>query len=418
MRATVREESGFALISALMLTLVMLALGFGILATTDTQQSVSGGERKRESSFNIAEAALNAQAAQLSRGWPSTSSAPTSCVPSSTDTACPEPSAVGGGYTAADYSSPCSSSPSTPAWRTAVRDNASGEQYWSTAVNTRYAYDQNNDGKLWVRSTGFVRCKEVSVVALASRGQLSMSFASNVVTANFIATSNQGRKVLIDTLGQYAKPAPQITPASQPASVVGRCNGLNPTRGIAATDCFRWDPTKGQVQPDTWRWDQTGSTSAMSLIQLQSLERQAQTAGTYWPSTGPCPSGSQLSSVGGAPVVVQGPCAISVTGNSSINSSASLGALVIENGTLKLGASFYGLVYGVNKQGSSGSVVTTTGNGSIQGVVAVDGLGGVTVGASQTNIVFDPRATTVLRGDAGASLNKDTFRVLPGGTSQ
>jgi len=61
-------------------------------------------------------------------------------------------------------------------------------------------------------------------------------------------------------------------------------------------------------------------------------------------------------------------------------------------------------------------VITITGNGTIQGVIAVDGLGGVTVGSSKTNLIYDSRATSLLRGSSGAALNKNSFRILPQGT--
>jgi hypothetical protein len=115
---------------------------------------------------------------------------------------------------------------------------------------------------------------------------------------------------------------------------------------------------------------------------------------------------------------VQGPCNISITGNGSINSATTPGVLVIENGTLSLGGTvnFYGLIYMVNKQASSGSVVTVGGNAVIQGSVNIDGLGGVTAGSSKTNLVYDSRAIALLRGSTGASINRGTIRTLPPST--
>ena len=111
------------------------------------------------------------------------------------------------------------------------------------------------------------------------------------------------------------------------------------------------------------------------------------------------------------------PCAVSMSGG-SVNSAVNPGVLVIENGTLSLGgnANFYGLVYMVNQQGSSGAVVSISGNASIQGIVAVDGNGGVLAGSSKTNLIYDSRAASLLRGDSGATLEKSSFRVLPQNT--
>jgi hypothetical protein len=104
--------------------------------------------------------------------------------------------------------------------------------------------------------------------------------------------------------------------------------------------------------------------------------------------------------------------------NNTYNTATAPGVLVIENGTLTLGgtSNFYGLIYMVNKQGSSGSVVTIGGNAAIQGSVNIDGLGGITAGSSKTNLIYDPRATGLLRGSTGAAINRGTVRVLPGST--
>jgi Tfp pilus assembly protein PilX len=402
MRRLGRNETGLALVPVMALMLAMLALGFGLVMRSRNQQQLSGYERTRESSFNVAEAALNAQALQLGRSWPSSTTVPSSCSPGATSTYCPPSSAIGNGYA---YAASCVGS-STPIWQTSVRDNVSGELYWTTAVSSRASYDANNDNTVWVRSTGYVQCNKVSMVALVSRNVVQMSFPYNTLSANWFATSNPGRKVFIDTIGTYA--SPPATVASQPAPVNARCSGLT------TSQCANYQPSKGQIQPPSVTTDPSAS-SALTLTQLQQLEQQAQSSGTFYPS-GTCPStAAALSSVGGAPVVVQGPCNISVGGPQSINTAASPGVLIIENGTFTVSgtAVFYGLVYCVNKQGSTGSVVTISGNGTIQGVVAVDGLGGVTVGSSKTNLIYDSRVPNLLKGSAGSSVNKNSFRLLP-----
>ena len=412
---SMRDESGFAMVPTLALMLAMFGLAVGLIAEVEGQQRQSGYERIREASFDLAEASLNAETVALGRSWPNGSSSPTSCSPSSTSSSCPQNSTVAGAYSGPDYSQSCATSPSTPAWQTTVRDNASGEQYWTTAVSSRGHYDGalTNDGTVWVRATSFVRCNKTSIVALVSRSVVSMDFPNNVITANWFATSNQGRKVIVDTLGSYAQP-PSIRPgpAAQPSSLVVRCTGLT------TSQCLNYQTDKGQVQPPTARTDSTISSSALTLTQLQTLEQQAQAAGTFW-AAGSCPSsGSSLSSVNGAPVVIQGPCNISIANGTIVNSSTSPGALILENGTFSISgtAVFYGLLYCVNKQGSTGSVVTVSGNGTIQGVIAVDGLGGITAGSSNTNVIYDPRAATLLKGSSGAAINKSTFRLLPQNT--
>jgi Tfp pilus assembly protein PilX len=425
LRTLRHDEGGYALVGSLMLILVMAAFGATMMASLDTQQAVSGEERIRESSFNLAEAALAAHALQVSRSWPGcpggvpgetcaqTTAAPTACSATATTTVCPDAPAVNSGYTGTDYGQPCATAPTTPAWQTAVRDNVAGEQYWTTAVNSRLHYDANADGIVWMRSSASVRCEQVSVVAQVTRNQLPMAFPTNTITANWFATSNQGRKVIVDTVGAYAQP-PSIRPtgsAAKPGSIVARCTGMTETQ------CLSYERTKGQVQPPATRVDAGTSSTILSPVELDALERQAKAGGKYF-QPGTCPTtAASLSSTGGVPVVVAGPCTITLT-TGIVNSAAAPGALIVQNGTLTLGGNslFYGLLYMLNKQGSSGAVVSIEGNATLQGVVAVDGLGGVKAGSSKTNIVFDPRAASLLRGDAGANVNKNTFRVLPGGT--
>jgi Tfp pilus assembly protein PilX len=414
MTSRLREESGLALVQTLLLVLLMLALGIALVIQVHGQQTQSRQERTRESSFNLAEAALNGQVAQLARAWAGSaaSALPSSCDPTSSSSTCPRAAMIANGYSGGDYGSSCATAPSTPAWRTVVRDNASGERYWTTAVASRAAYDANADGSVWVRSTATVQCNLVSLVGLATHNIVPIDFPNNVVSANWFSTGNQGRKVIVDTLGSYAQP-PSVRPgpASKPAKLGVRCAGLT------TAQCLNYDPSKGQVQPDTATVDAGASTSAVSSNQLQSLERQATNAGTFY-AAGTCPNGStNLSSVNGAPVVIKGGCNVTLSGG-SINSASNPGVLIIENGTLSLGgnATFYGMVYMVNQQGSTGAVVSITGTASIQGIVAVDGAGGVSAGSSKTNLIYDPRAASLLRGDSGATLDKSSFRVLPQNT--
>jgi Tfp pilus assembly protein PilX len=408
MTARLREESGLALVQTLMLTLLMVSLGFALIMQVEGQQRESFQERTRESSFNLAEAALNAQVAQLARAWPSTASAgASSCDSTASSSACPSAATIANGYSGGDYGSTAAN-----AWRTSVRDNATGERYWTTAVTSRAAYDANGDGSVWVRSTTTVQGNLVSLVGLATRRLAPIDFPNNVVTANWFATNNQGRKVIVDTLGSYAQP-PSVRPgpAAKPAKLGVRCTNMTQAQ------CLNYPADKGQVQPDTASVDANASASAISASQLQAVERQAAAAGTLYTS---CPPGN-LSSVNGAPVVVKTstPCAVSLDGG-TVNSPANPGVLVIENGTLSLGgnANVYGLVYMVNQQGSNGAVVSISANASIQGIVAVDGDGGVLAGSSKTNLIYDPRAASLMRGDAGAGLEKSSFRVLPQNTPQ
>ena len=304
----------------------------------------------------------------------------------------------------------------TDAWTTTVRDDlgtgSADKQYYGSTVKNQAAYDLNGNGALWVRSTGVAGCQVQTVVALVARGQVAMSFPAAALAANWFQTNNQGRKVIVDTLGAYAQPpSARPGPAAQPADLVVRCTGLT------SSTCLNYSADKGQVAPDTSSIRSSMSATTLSAVQLEAVKQQAVNAGTYFAS-GTCPGSTQLSSPSsgtwqGAPVYVEGPCNLSGGGNTA----ASPGFLVIVNGTYALGgnSTFYGLVYAVNAQGSTGAVVSTSGTAEIQGSVVVDGLGGVLAGASKTNIVYDPRALSLVRGFAGASIARNTWRLLPTG---
>jgi len=354
------------------------------------------------------------EALQLGRVWPT--SATSNCTPTTGSTNyCPVASAVGNGYTTQDYSSSCVTSPSTPIWQTQIRDNGTTpSQYWTTSVNSQPAYDANGDGTVWVRGFSTVQCKTTSVVAQVTATSMPITIPNTVMTANWFQTTNQGRKVIVDTLGAYAQP-PSVRPgpAAQPSKVVLRC-----AAPLGTTPCANYAANKGQVQPPTIQQSATVASQALTATQLQALESQAAAASTLY-TTGNCPSSSSLSSpASGAPVVIQGPCAISVGGNTQVNSATTPGVLVIENGTLSMGgtSNFYGLIYMVNKQSSSGGVLIIGGNSTVQGSAIIDGAGGVLAGGSKTNFIYDARAIGLLKGSTGAAINRGTIRNLLGST--
>ena len=106
---------------------VVMAAGLATYSQVDTQGSQARQERVRESTFNLAEAALNTQAFKLSRRWPASSGR--AFVPAATGTTptcssssapadfCPQPTDLAQGYDSADYAA-------GRAWKTWVRDHS------------------------------------------------------------------------------------------------------------------------------------------------------------------------------------------------------------------------------------------------------------------------------------------------------
>src|SRR5437764_9238282 len=173
MKTRLRNESGFALIGAVLILIILMGIGVALVSMSDNQQNQSGGEKVKESSFNLAEAALGAEALQIGRAWPSASIAgactPSNCSsfnycpPAATDGTTPSFPEAYRSQNAREYASACPGSPSTPLWQTQINDNVAGEQYWTTAVSTRPTWDSNGDGTVWVRSWANVQCKPVSM---------------------------------------------------------------------------------------------------------------------------------------------------------------------------------------------------------------------------------------------------------------
>jgi Tfp pilus assembly protein PilX len=400
-----RGQEGFALVTATMILALLIAFGLSLLMFTDTQQHAATAEQSRESAFSLAEAALNAQILQLARQWPTaTSPAPTSCTEatSTSGNACPDPSSLS---TSAAYPAAGSctgteawGSSLSNRWTTYVRSDTSTGQLFNSSVDKVNAPYDNGDRSLWVRAVGVSGCKPVAVISKVSEQLVPLAFPRNVLSANGFSTSNSGSKVILNTLGT----------ATQAAPVSVRCQSP-----LTTSTCKVY--TKGvQVSPDTTTVCSACSPSMLTATQLESLKSQAIVNGTYF-KTGTCPA--SMAALTGTLTYVEGPCNLGEFSGGEANSNASPGFLVLYNGTLKMGgnATFWGVVYAVNAQKSSGGVVSVQGNARIVGAVDVDGLGTVQLGSSAPNLIYDPRGTNLLKTYGGAAPTPNTFRVLPRG---
>jgi len=102
MRQKLAEERGNVLVTAIMLMAVMLSVGMAVASTVDTQTAQSRKERERESTFNLAEAALSAQTFILGRRGTGTPTNPyhgTGCASGSTNVFCPSTDTLMRSYT-------------------------------------------------------------------------------------------------------------------------------------------------------------------------------------------------------------------------------------------------------------------------------------------------------------------------------
>ena len=406
-----RHEDGWALVTALLLMIIMMGFGLSTLALVDTQQDVSADGRQRETAFNVAEAALNAQTYALARSWAGQGGAgntqirqPASCTQASVDARCPTAATL-----ASLYSSP--DTMPTASWTTNVRDNsgsAGAESFWSESmITTAPTYDANGDGRLWVRSSSVVDGESRAMVALIRTEPQYEDLPRVTLLAGRFSIGNMGNKELIDTLGPSASTGPvqvRCTPGlldTTPCLGHRIAGGLGSLAELVAL-------LDVQISPNV---SVTGSTAgdALSADALVRLKAAATANGTYYSS---CPS-----SLAGSVVYIETTAACNYQGNVTYNSDTAPGAIIMTGGSLTIAGNvkYHGVVYHANVSDSTATVVTITGAGRVQGGVVIDGLATLSAGNSgnaQVNIVFDDRVYSRLASYGGAGLVQNTWREI------
>jgi len=400
------EQSGWALVTTMILLGVMTTAGIATVTVVDTQTQQGAQERRRETAFNLAEAALNSQVFALARDWPgqgmATNQYPT-CGPSSTTTRCPAASQLQNLMGSQDVITGSS-------WQTLVRDNgASGSQafYSDALVLGQPAYDANGDGKLWVRASATASGKTRTIVALVRAEQQDEDIPHGALIAGRLENQNDGNKVIVDASASSATDTVSVrcTPvANDPAPCLGQ-----PT-GSSVQSLFNWLSTKTQIVPvPTIANTGYQGGAAMTADARERLKARAIADGTYFTT---CPTAAQLT---GAVVYVEGgDCRY--TSNTQYNSQSRPGLLIFNSGSLYIGGTsdFWGVIYHANALNSSGVVVETQGNAEVHGGVLVDGAGVVHAGASGTNIQLDLNAYNAVKSYGSAGVIQNTWREIKG----
>lgn len=418
-----RNERGLALVPAIMTIAIVMTLGTALLAAVNVQTHQTATERAKEASFRLAESALNSAVLQLTRTWPtSAATAYPPCNQSSTPSATCQGTSLALDYTALSGGKPAGGTDfgTAPTWSSRVIDDLGGADYYDDALSTQSpapcACDLKgsaagtSDGSVWVRTQASVGGQTSALVSLVAMNQPTLlPFPRNSVTAGFLRTTNSGKKVIADVKGVSATPG----------KIAVRCSGTTPAPG---NSCLGWDQSKGQVSPSTSYQsgfvDDTGTSNTISSASLAQLKARAQSMvpSTYY-ATG-CPA-----SLTGALIYIES-ANCSYASNSTFNSAAAPGMVVLGSGSLSFGgsATYYGLIYNANTTGSSppctsanqNVAVSTGGNSKIQGAIAVDKCGGVSLGSSGSpNFKYDSNvfANAVVTGSAAGV--KGTFRILP-----
>lgn len=424
------DERGWAVVTAIMVISVMTMFALTTLTMVDNQSRSSGKSRVQETSYNVAEAALSNEVFNLARGkrWPGTAANAyqASCTRADTTNACPNGTEMANGFTGTDFNS-------STDWNVTIRDNlGTATDYYQRSVldsasctgpvglMTPCTWDSNKDGRVWVRASANVRNQQRTLVALVQQTQVPIPIPKRSVVAGRFSTTNQGKKVIVDTLGCAAVGAsPGACKAAEAGGVAVRCNSFangksGPVRGGS---CLGWDPAKGQVSPNVWEDNYVGNAGGcntpncvLTSTNLADLRRVAQANGTYTQSG--CPA-----SLTGAVVFVEDAnTSCSYTGG-TWNSATSPGVLIVNKGTLSLGGNitYFGLIYAANAQNSTGAVVTLGGAATVQGSIMIEGNGALSAGSSKYNIIYDPSAIeNVIGYSSSPAIVQNTFRELPG----
>jgi Tfp pilus assembly protein PilX len=396
-----RREEGWVVVTAVIVMSLMMGIGLATYSTVDTQQAQSRVERERDSSFNLSESALYAEAFILGQDWPTAANPyPQDCTETQTVRGCPAPSELENAVDSAalpDLSSGAQ-------WTISVRDNGrpTPTDYDSSTGEFEPRYDRNGDGKLWVRVDAIAKGRTRSIVGLLEREKLGQSVAQNVITAGRFHTSNAGNKVVVDTQG----------PSATGSQVVVRCvPGPDEPQPHAGCIGYERDKSRTQVSPDRV-YSVPTTPNAMTDAQVASFKADAIANRTYHTS---CPQ-----SLTGEVVFVESDATLSCGPyKDTYNSAASPGVLIITNGTLEISgnkAVYYGFVYMLNRQGSDGDVFTVHANATLQGGVAVDGNGAVKTGSDKVNIIFDGQAFLNLETHGMAGLVQNSWRELTPGS--
>lgn len=404
MRPRLRSEDGNALVTAILVTFLVLTVGLTTAATVDTQQRESRKQRERESTFQLTEALLNTQIFQMSLRWPGNADSPypTSCTAASVVPDCPRAASVTTGYTGPDYG--------RLSWVTAVRDNGGSlrSYYDDTQAGTQPQWDANGDHMMWVRAearlvdpANSLRFKRRVVVALVRAESIPLrGLPVATLVVDHFETTNTGNKVIIDGNGANNE---FLT-----GDIVVRCEATNFTtdKCVGVTRAEQIDPNHITYRPNPPR-------STLSPEQLDLLRSRARQEGNYF-ATGCAPSlaGDRLGEV----VFMEstGATGCSYTANTTYNAAATPGVVIVGSGKLFLAgtSAFYGLIYHANLAGSEDFLVELGGDTTVFGSIQVAGKGGVRAGSSKENLIFDPRSIENIKTYGTAGIVQNSFREL------
>lgn len=398
-------EEGWALVTAVIMTALMLSLGLAVFGWVDGQQKQSRSQRNRDSAFNLAEGALTQQLYILSQKWPSNSGATnysTTCTQATappTYPLCPSPTQVNQSYATVDYGQ--------SAWTIQVRDNPSPYGlYWSDSLLTDpsvKSYDVSGpngvpDNKVWVRAAATAKGRTRAIVALVQVEPLPLKGVphSPLDVGGVDFGNNGAKKNFVDTTGSvnsYVRDGLNCSSDSRVTTRVAPCN-LAPS------------PSSTALTPD----------------QLEALRQTAKARGTWWQdcsqAPGPGPTNNPPATASAAVYFVE-TCTSGFSGNATWNSPSRPGIFVVADGSISFtgNPNFYGVIYDANASGSSTTRVSLSGNATIWGGVWIDGPGRLNVSGAgnssgPSNIEYRDISLADINAFGTAGIIQNTWREL------
>ncbi len=426
-----QDETGSALITALLAAMVMLGLGFALLSIVDTQAKQSDVDRTRDHAFNLTESVLTSEAFVLGRSWPDSVPAGN---PQCANAGFGDPLAAATPSSAAaaqlQHNLDSSYDPTVDkayvgaSWKVHLCDDVdpdgagpvAGGTVWANTLLTNAAWDANGNDKVWVRAESTVRGKTRALVglvrarstpALNSRYGLVSGGMSDDLGTTLNTLTNQGvlGGVIDRLLGSTPTVAEDPTPGvSTPNGVTGiRCGALDIKDGsvcvsgtIAAVGAL---PIVSDLVTDG-SIENFPNTTATSADNIARLRAQARSAGTYTAvsaGTAPAGSGSLLNPNDTAPSSV---AACTLTGSPGASS-----VVFIE----QVGAGTPGTAGGPGDQYCSINVAT-----AVQFRAIVVGMGRIVIRGNNTTTAATDTTVNTFKGVVYA-LNLQRLSVAAGG---
>jgi hypothetical protein len=419
------EERGWAMATVIIVTTLMVSVGLATAAWVDGQTRASGRERLKESSFNLAEGALNAQMYILAHAWPASNATmapayPASCTQASTSPLCPDSRQLTQSYNTADYSG-------TPTWTTEIHDNpGTGKQqcqrtdaaaFYDDAAPSANRWDYNCDRKLWVRAQATVNGRTRAIVGLVQIELQQEELPRSALVAGSVTTTNNGNKAIICTRlpdDPTGATCASSSPLAGPVQV--RCDPK-----VDGPTCLNY--RTGQVTPDATVTGYTGT--GLSADAVARLRERSISEGTYYASGCPqTPAGTVGQTPPGSIIFVEnGNCAYtnsSPTWPTALgwNTAADPGIYIVNNGTVSFSGNqtFFGVIYALNAQGTVGCnpacPVSISGTGAVRGGIQVGGKGAFSAGSSKVNLLFDDYAFNAMQSYGAANLVQNRWREI------